>query len=290
MIDWDDLPYFLAVARQGSLNGASKLLGVNHSTVFRRINAIEHKLGARLFERLAEGYLLTELGHSVLGHAEAAENSIHALERVVAGKDFDLSGEINITAPLTIAECIVAPCIVKFHQKYPRICINIIVSSALYDLSKRDADIAIRSTNKPPDYLVGRKITDLIWSAYAGKAYLKKYDAPASVHELEAYNLVGADESLMRIEAYKWLKQNYSKENFSCSANDVKTITTLCAEGMGIAILPSNYFNKSLVKLFDIEPEFRDELWMLSHPDLRHVSRIKVFSKYLYEYMRKIDF
>ena len=290
MIDWNDLPYFLSVAKAGSLLGAAKELGVNHSTVFRRINALEGKLGTRLFDRLAEGYKLTDIGQIVLQHAETAENCIHSLERAVAGKDFELSGEIRITAPLNFSEYVLAPCIAKFRQLHPGISVNIIVSSALYDLSRRDADIAIRTTNNPPDYLVGRHVADLVWSVYANKAYIKKCGRPDSTEQLSEFNLIGADESLLMIEAYKWLMQNFSNENFCCSASDVKTISTLCTQGVGLALLPTNYFCPSLVKLFDVEPQFKDGVWILTHPDLRHVVRIKEFSKFLHEYMLEIDF
>ena len=289
MIDWNDLPYFLAVAKSGTLMGASKQLNVNHSTVFRRINALEDKLGTRLFERMAEGYVLTEIGHAVLQHAEVVENSIHSLERAVAGNDFELSGEIRITAPFSLAEHVLVPCIAKFRLKHPGITINIIVSSALYDLSRRDADIAIRSTNNPPDYLIGRKVTDLTWSVYASKGYLKKYGIPRAISDMENFDLIGVDESLLRIEAYKWLMNNFPNDSFCCSASDVKTISTLCHEELGVAVLPTNYFNKSLVKLFDIEPEFKDGIWILTHPDLRRVTRIKEFSQFLFNYMTDMD-
>ena len=288
MIDWNDLPYFIAVAKSGTLMGASKELNVNHSTVFRRINAIEEKLGTRLFERLSEGYELTRIGHTVLQHAQSAEDSIHSLERAVAGKDFELSGEIRVTAPMSIAEHLLVPCVAKFRIDHPRICVNIIVSSALYDLSLRDADIAIRSTNNPPDYLIARKVTDITWSAYASKTYLKKYGRPANTKDLRKFDLIGVDESLLTIEAYKWLMDHFSKDNFCCSASDVKTISSLCSESLGVAVLPTNYFDKQLIKLFAIKPEFKDGLWILTHPDLRQVARINEFSKFLHQYMSTI--
>lgn len=163
------------------------------------------------------------------------------------------------------------------------------VSSALYDLFRRDTDIAIRSTNSPPDHLIGRKVSDITWSAYASKVYLKKNGKLASTQDLSEFDLIGADESLLRIEAYKWLMHQYTNDNFSCSANDVKTITTLCDEGLGIDVLPTKYFNENLVKLFDVEPEFKDGLWILTHPDLRQAACMKEFTKFLYQYMVTIN-
>lgn len=290
MIDWNDLPYFLSVAKTGSLLAASKVLSVNHSTVFRRINALEEKLGARLFERLQEGYVLTDIGQTVLNYAQQAEDSVHTLERTVAGNDFELSGVIRITAPLTFSEYIIVPCIAEFRKLHPRISVNMVVSSALYDLSRRDADIAIRSTNNPPDHLIGRKVAELDWSIYASTDFIKKYGKPTSVKQMHEFSLVGADESLLRISAYQWLMDNFSNEQFSCSANDVQTIINLCEKGLGLGVLPTQYFAPNLVKLFDITPKFRDSIWILTHPDLRHVARIKEFVKCLHDYIVKIQF
>ncbi len=287
MIDWNDIPYFLAVADSGTLTGAAQKLTVNHSTVFRRINTLEEKLGLRLFDRLPYGYSLTEAGSSVVEHARMAESSIHSFERAVAGKDYQLSGEIRITAPPTLAITYLVPCIAKFRTKHSGIKIDLIVSDAEHDLSRREADLALRATNKPPEYLIGRRICELFWHAYASKRYLEKHGRPQKTQDLIHHKLVGAEESLLRVDAYKWFAENYPAENFVCSANDMITISSLCAQNLGITLLPSDYTEHKLVKLFKIKPEICSELWILTHPDLRHVVRIRAFSDFLYEYMSK---
>ena len=290
MIDWNDIPYFLAVADSGTLLGAAKKLSVNHSTVFRRINMLEEKLGLRLFDRLPEGYSLTETGASVIEYARMAEGCIHSFERTIAGKDYQLSGEIRISAPATLAIKYLTPCIAKFRTNHTGIKIDLIVSDAEHDLSRREADIALRATNKPPEYLIGRKICELIWHAYASKRYLEKHGYPNTMKELINHKLVGADEPLQRIDAYKWFVEEYPSDNFVCKSSDMRTMTSLCAQNLGVSVLPSDYSDQNLVKLFKVKPEFKTGLWILTHPDVRHVIRIRTFSGFLYEYLCKQKF
>ena len=289
MIDWNELPFFLAVAQQGSLSGAAMQLGVNHSTVFRRINALEDKLGVRLFERLADGYMLTEMGHEVLQHANQAQHSIHALERAVAGKDHALSGVVRITAPVSITDEILVPAIATMHLKYPGIKVQLVVSNLLHDLSRRDADIAIRATKKPPEHLIGRKVADFVWAVYASPEYLKQHSTPNDLSGLAQHQLIGPDETLLSIACYQWFNQHFSDEQIICRASDINTIANLCQQNLGIAFLPSNYFNPKLVRLFKAKPEFVDELWILTHPDLRQVTRIRLVNNFLYEYIDKLN-
>ena len=290
MTDWNDIPYFLAVANSGTLAGAARKLSVNHSTVFRRINMLEKKLGLRLFDRLPDGYSLTEAGASVVEHARLAESSIHSFERAVAGKYYQLSGEIRITAPPSLAIKYLAPCIAKFRAKHAGIKIDVIVSDAEHDLSRREADLALRATTKPPEYLIGRRICELFWHVYASTRYLAKHGTPQKMKDLIHHQLVGAEESLRRVDAYKWFAEKYPSDNFVSNASDMNAISELCAQGLGITLLPSDYTEHNLVRLFKTEPEFRAELWILTHPDLRHVVRIRTFSDFLYDYMSKQEF
>ena len=290
MLDWNDIPYFLAVADNGTLAGAARKLSVNHSTVFRRINLLEERLGLRLFDRLPDGYSLTDAGVSVVEHARHAENSINSFERAVAGKDYQLSGEIRITAPPSVATKYLAPCIKNFRTKHSGIKIDVIVSDAEHDLSRREADLALRATTKPPEFLIGRRICELFWHVYASKHYLAKHGTPQKMKDLVHHQLVGAEESLRRVDAYKWFTEKYPSDNFVSNASDMNAISALSAQGLGITLLPSDYTEHNLVRLFKTKPEFRAELWILTHPDLRHVVRIRAFSDFLYDYMSKQEF
>src|SRR5258706_11350848 len=158
MFAWDDLRYLLAIARNRSLAGAARALAVNHSTVFRRLNAFERELGVRLFERLPEGYVPTVEGEEIRRQAEAIEASMHALERTVAGRDYRLSGEIRMTTAPSLASDYVAGYLAEFRQRYPEIRVEIAVGDHDFDLARREADIALRATLRLPEFLVGRRV------------------------------------------------------------------------------------------------------------------------------------
>ena len=259
-MDWNDIAYFLAVVEQGSLSGAAQKLSVNHSTVFRRINALENKLGARLFERLPNGYRLTELGDSALQYARNAQDAMHSFERTIVGKDYALTGIVRVTAPPSLVAKYLAPCAAAFHEAYPGIQLDIVSSDAINDLSKREADIALRATSHPPEHLIGRKIRDHEWQVFASKEYLSKHSRPANMSELINHSLIGADESLLRIEVYRWLTQKYPSQCFTHRGNDISIITELCAQGLGLAVLPKDYTQHGLVPLFPVEPFFHTQL------------------------------
>ena len=291
MIDWNDIPFFIAVAECGTLSGAASKLAVNHSTVYRRINTLEDKLGTRLFHRLQDGYSLTDAGESVLEHALSVENSIHNFERIATGDDNRLSGKIVITAPSSsLASDYLAPCISQFQTKHPEIKIDIIVSDELQDLSKQEADLALRVTCFPPEFLVGRKICNITWDVYASKRYINKFGRPKSMQDLENHQLIGANGTFRHVPAYKCFNELYSINNYVCKASDLLTIHALCSQGAGIIILPSNYAIKNLVKLFKLTPSFDEQLWILMHPDLRNSIRVRAFSNHLYEYFKKQNF
>ncbi len=208
MIDWNDIPFFIAVAECGTLNDAANKLSVNHSTVYRRINTLEKKLGTHLFDRVQDGYSLTETGSSVLEYALNAEISIHSFERTADGEDYRLSGRILITAPSSsLASDYLAPCISLFRKEHPGIKIDVIVSDELQDLSRRDADIALRVIQNPPQSLIGRKVCNISWDLYASQQYLNKYGKPQSMKDLGNHKLIGTNGQFLSVPAYKYFNE-----------------------------------------------------------------------------------
>jgi len=286
-MDWDHLRFFLAVARAGSLAGAARDLRVNHSTVFRRINAFEEELGTRLFERLPEGYLLTALGEAALAQAERADEAVAALTRSAAAGDYRLSGDIRMTTAPVLATDFVAPLLPRFRARYPGIRVEIGVSDTDYDLARRQADLALRATSAPPGYLVGRRVVRVPWLAFGSRRYLSKRGAaPRSVAELSQHDLVGADEAFRRLPAFGWLHRQFPREQFVATASDLNTIAAMIAAGLGLGILPADQAGKRFEPLFVLEPSFSSDFWLLTHPDLRNVARIRAFSTYLFESLR----
>lgn len=285
-MDWDHLRFFVAVARAGNLGGAARNLNVNHTTVFRRIKAFETDLGVRLFDRLPEGYSLTAAGEQVLEHGARVDESIAALLRAVAGKDYQLSGEIRITTAPNLATRFVAPALKKFRKRFPGIRVEIAVSDSDFDLRRREADLALRATSSPPDYLVGRRVVQLPWFFYGSKRN-RRQAPPSSLADLTGNALIGGDENLQRLPPFAWLHNAVPKEQFVATANDLNTVAAMIASGLGIGVLPSDQDRPGIERLFQLDARFSSDIWLLTHPDLRQVARVRTFSQFLFDELRE---
>lgn len=286
MFDWNDVQVFLAIARGGSLAAAARALKVNHSTVFRRLNAFEDALGVRLFERLPSGYALTPEGESIRTEAEAVEGNVIALERKIAGRDFALRGDIRITTPHGLAVGFVAQYLPDFIARYPGIRIEIAASDSDFDLTRREADVALRATNQPPEHLVGRQVASLCWWVYASASYMERMGQPEGMDDLAQHRVIGADAAFQRLPVFAWLARNLPDDAIIARTGDLDSMAALAREGVGVALLPSDRHSPQLQRLFPVEPRFSGQLWLLTHPDLRHVARIKTFMEFLTERLR----
>lgn len=285
-MDWNDLRYCLAIARAGSLAGAARTLGVNHSTIFRRLNTFEELLGVRVFERRPEGYVPTAGGEEILRHAEVAADAVLALERTVAGKDFRLAGRIRLTTPANLAVRFVARYLPDFLDLYPDIRVEIAVGDRDFDLARREADLALRATPQPPDYLVGRRVMALSWWVFAGQRYLARRPGPSTMAELANHPLIGAEASFLRLPVFAALEAAHAESTFVARASDLGAMAALAEAGLGLALLPIDQQAPTLVPLFPVEPQPSSDLWLLTHPDLRDVARFRAFSAFLIERLR----
>jgi DNA-binding transcriptional LysR family regulator len=288
-MDWNDVPYFLAVTEGGNLARAAARLGVNHSTVFRRINGMEERLGARLFERLPDGYVLTEAGRQAVGLARQAEESVQALERLLAGRDVELEGEIRMTTAPDLARLYVAPFLASFSRLHPAIRVEVAVGDNDYDLGRREADLALRATPAPPEHLVGRRVMQLVWRAWASPGYLESHGHPETMSDLKDHRLIGSDPAFRRVPVFAALARAYPPDRFVATAGDLSTMAALAAEGLGVAVLPHDPTGGALEALFPVDPPHRSTLWILTHADLRNVARIRVFTTALFEFLRRPD-
>jgi len=286
MFDWNDLRVFLAIARGGSLNAAARQTGLNHSTVFRRLNALEESLQVRLFERQAQGYRLTAEGEAIKPEAEAVEGAIHALERKVAGRDYALGGDLRVTTPVGLATAYLARYLPEFTAQYPGIRVDILAADNDFDLSRREADIALRATNRPPEDLVGRKVVSSVWSVVGSNAYLRRHGRPKSMADLHDQALIGAERGFQRLPVFAWLHRHFADERFVVRSSELMSMVALAEQGMGLAFLPGDFSHASLKTLFPIEPRFESTLWLLTHPDLRHLGRVKAFMDFFTEKLR----
>jgi len=280
-MDWDNLRFFLAVARKGSIRAASVSLSVNHTTVARRITAFEKKLGVRLFERLPSGYVLTPTGEEMMLSAQHVEDEIVKLDRKVIGRDAEFNGVLRVTMPTALATHLLMPDIAAFTKMYPSINLELVFSNEEFNLRKREADIAIRLTPNPPDYLVGRQILHPAKGVYASHDYLKSRDHNGQPDELE---WIGWEEVASKTQ---WNKDSrFSLSPVMHQADDLLAQLEAVKASMGIAMLPC-FLADTVPSLERLELLSKvgtcGDLWILTHEDLRATARVRAFVNFMLE-------
>jgi len=278
-LDWSDLQYILAVAQQGSLAGAARALNVNHSTVLRRINAFEQSHGVRLFERQRTGYRLTGEGQQLLEAAQDVETVVDSLERKIAGKDLRLAGAIRLTTTDSFLFDLLKPHLASFQKAYPDIVLNVTVTNHVLNLTRRDADVAIRPGRAIPAPLVGAKISDLNFALYASPAYWCDHNHL----DVKTLSWLGVDDVLSDAPPGRWLRTNIANEQIIYTADTFMALRHAAEEGVGITILPCFLGDASerLVRASDVLEPCRNGLWILTHKDLMQTARIKTFTEFM---------
>jgi len=271
-MNWNDLKVFLAIAASGSLAGAARTLGNNHSTVFRRLNELERDIGVRLFDRFPSGYVLTAAGERMRQLARDADSAIQQIQLELAGQDIALTGTVRITAAANIARTLVPVALAQLRTTHPSIVVEVVVSDSDYDLNRREADIALRATTKPPGHLIGKRVMQLDWWICSPKT--EPHDALRKLEDLRYKSVIGADAALMRLDAFQWLESEY-RDSIVARANDLSTMAALASAGVGYALLPSDQKEDGIKRVFKL-PQLSSELWLLTHPNLRQVQRIRV--------------
>lgn len=277
-LNWNDVPLLLAIAEAGSLAGAARTLGVNHSTVFRRLQTLEETLGLALFERLPDGYRLTEAGSEVLPDAELARDAIDRLSRRAAGRDLSPTGRVRLTTAPELARRVVPDALVRLASRHPGIRVDVVVSDSDQDLARREADIALRATRSPPGELVGRHLVDVDWWFHGPIGET----APADPLD-GSRRLVGASDALLRVQAFRALQEAAPESAFAAWAGSLDAMASLARAGLGLALLPSNYRDEGLRRIARFEAAEPSALWLLFHPDLRAVARVRALEEVLRE-------
>jgi DNA-binding transcriptional LysR family regulator len=279
-LDWNSLKIVLAIAEHGSLSGAAKALGINHSTVFRRLNMFEEQIAGRVFERLPHGYEPTALGEELIVHAKNIAASFDDLERHIVGQDIQPKGVVKITAPNNIAYRFLPRYMASFSKAYPEIRTEILASNLEFNMTNRQADIAVRATSSPPEHLVGRLLRKIKWSVYAAENIKGRSRLPRKLEELRNHRLIGATGMMRSLSAFVWMEKHLP-EQIHMRCDDLVAMSYLSQAGHGLAVLPDDQQRPGIKKLFTFAPGETSELWILTHPDLRHVERIKLVMQHL---------
>jgi DNA-binding transcriptional LysR family regulator len=277
MTDWDDYRFFLAVARETSVRKAASALGVSHSTVLRRITAFEEMLGVRLFERLPTGYFTTDAGDELRRSALRIEEEASAANRRIAGRDTRLNGTLTVTMPNVFATHLLMPDMAIFRQTYPGIELEIIPTYSLADLARREADVAIRVSNDPPEDLFGRRILQIAKAAYVCEDYLPDPGRGIESQSLHWIGGMGAPLSL------QWMQgSNFPNIPTGPTINDPYATLEAVKAGMGMAMLPC-FMADADSQLYRMPPGtlVRMDLWVLTHEDMRNTARIRKFISFM---------
>lgn len=278
-MNWDDTKIFLALVRAGTVRGAAESLKISHSTVARRIDAMEKKLQVRLLDRLPTGYAVTPAGEDMLNVAEGVEADLGDLENRILGQDHQLVGSIKITMVDFFASHFLMPYVVEFLNKYPEIDIEIDISYDNRSLDNRETDLALRFSQNPPDHLVGRRLLKMAYAAYASRKYIKEHD----LDNPKDAQWIGFGTPL---SATKWVKTS-PFPHLPVKGQFISIIVQLeaCKAGMGLGMLPCfmGDTDPSLIRLSPPECDNDSDLWLLTHRELRTTARIRAFSDFLAE-------
>jgi len=279
-MNWDDIRHFLAVARTGSISGGAKQLGVQHSTVSRRMRQLEEKLGARLIERKKSGYELTPAGEKVQQAALRMESEVISVDDTLLGKDTNLVGPLKVTAINNMASTVLMPMFAEFSKQNSQVDLHIIVSNSDASLSEREADIAIRLTNSPKDTLIGKQIVTVASAIYGSREYLAQQRKQGAEPKWIGVNCCGFHKS--------WTKQHCNDQSFDFYSDDTLLTLSAIREGLGLSFLPCfmGDADAQLERYADPEPEHNLGLWILLHPDLKRTARVLAFRDHMVDSVR----
>ena len=264
-------------ACERTLASAAEKMGVDLSTVFRRLNALETRLQVRLFDRSPRGYQLTSAGERAASAAERVETELLALDREISGRDQQLSGVVRVTASETFSYAVLPPLFAQFHALHPRIRLVLSIDNRVMDLSRREADVALRVRRPADADLFGRKLTDVAWAFFGSRATppLRK-DGRKYVFSKHA--VIGWDEPA-RIVAGDWIATNVPPERINYRSNSLVNQLMAARTGLGIALLPCYLGDRDdgVRRVSGVLPDLSSELWIVTHEDLKNTARIRAF-------------
>jgi DNA-binding transcriptional LysR family regulator len=286
MFDWNDLKYFLAVARHGSTLAAARALEVNASTVQRRVAELERCIGQALVQRQPSGYRLTAFAEAMLKPAQSVEQAVQAFEQQLESARRQASGVVRVTCPEPIMYRITkSPLLERLQARHPGLRVEFVMSDKYLDLASGEVDVALRSGDTDDNALVGRKIADSIWAVYASRGYVERHGQPAGLGELERHAWVGFDETMARHRAARWLRETLPLARIVARNDSVLGLLYAVKAGVGIAPLPTALGDAEpdLLRVFGPVEEL-SRIWrVLAHPDRRHRPAVAAFFDFIIE-------
>lgn len=284
MFDWNDLKAFLAVARGGSTLSAAKALGVNQTTVARRLEALETAVGVRLFERGQAGSRLTEAGQDLLAEAEKVERAAAVFGNRAQAHQRGMAGSIKLTCSELLANTWITPALGHFRRQYPEVQVEMVITDDPLDIEAGEADLAIRSGRAlPPSDLVARKVADYDFALYCSRDYAARMGTPKTLAELKDHELISCDTPQGLLPGVAWMLQQAGGKAPAHTSNSMTNLSHAVSAGLGIAPLGRLLADEDpeLVRVSDSIAEARASSWIVTRRDLKDTPRIRAFIDFL---------
>jgi len=277
MADWDAVRFFLELVRAKTLARAARRLRVDYTTVGRRVSAFERELGAKLFERTPDGFVLTDAGESIRAAAEQMEQSALAVEQRALGADRRLSGTVRVAAAESAGHAVVLPAMREMHLRHPEIRLHLQTGLARLDIARREADLALRFAPPESGDLRVRRLTPIGFALYASKDYLARHRPPAPGAGFVGHDAVLFEEGFRGSPAYTALTQPLRDARAAVRANSMLSLVEAVAIGLGVGALTCclGDADPRLRRVFPDLPVVRDDLWLVVHADVQRTARIR---------------
>ncbi len=291
MLCWDDLRFFLAVARTGSTLAAGRVLKVSQTTAARRVAALEEALGLHLFERRQAGYALTPSGEALVAEAEAVERAAGAFEAAASAQSRDVAGVVRLSAVEIYAATLLPMLMKELRELHPKIRIELDSTETKRDLSAGEADVALRGGYPPEDGgLVGRRIARDPWTVYCSRAYAEANGTPRTMAELAQHPIIGGGGDYVWPMYRRWLQHHGLEDAVVLEHGSTSGLLSAVRAGLGMAVLPSFMADRDpeLVQVVPPPESDRMELWLVTHERMRHVPRVKAVMEFLGDRLQRL--
>lgn len=283
MEHWDEVRTAFQVARQGTVSGAADVLGVHHATVIRHIDALESRLGVKLFQRHARGYTPTESGEDLARVAQTTEDQLQQLVGRIKGRGADVSGDLIVTSIIELSDFIV-PVLNDFRESHPDVIIRYLTGARVFRLEYGEAHVAIRAGSPPdePDNVV-QPLLRMPIGLYASKAYIAKHGLPKNDSELAEHTYVGNDDPEGRAPFQKWLRANVPYDRVVFRTTDSASMAAAVREGAGMGFMFKVHgdADDDLVEVIPSLEEWGPQLWLVTHVDLHRTAKVQALVKHL---------
>jgi DNA-binding transcriptional LysR family regulator len=290
MHDWNDLKYFLAVARAGTTLRAATSLKVSQSTAARRIAALEKAIGVKLFDKRQSGYVPTEAGAALIETAERVEAATGAFDAAASAHKRGLTGTVRFTCSEIAVSSLMVGALREFREAYPGIRLELITTDRKLDLAAGEADVAFRAGAPPTEpTLVGRRLAIDTWSVYCTRSYAEKHDAPKGPDDLAHHAFFTLNEDFPRLPMIEWIDRHVPESAIVMRQNTIGGLFGSLRSGLGVTVM-SDFLASSdtnLVRCFTPDVAVHSEIWLITHERLRKAPRVRALMDFLAEYFAK---